>query len=113
VPFGLTIGAQVLSRLLDQVFQDLKFDFVYHYLDDVVIYSESFEAHLEHVQLALDRLRMARLTVKPEKVVFATQEISFLGHLVSPAGVRMTIPNVPEPLGSSLLLATLKALVVS
>jgi hypothetical protein len=30
---------------------------------------------------------MAGLTIKPEKVVFATREISFLGHLVSPAGV--------------------------
>jgi hypothetical protein len=65
-PFGLATGAQVLPRLLHHVFQDLKFDFVYHYLDDVVIYSESFEAHLEHVRLALDHLRMAGLTVKPE-----------------------------------------------
>jgi hypothetical protein len=55
VPFGLTRGAQVFTRLLDQVFQDLKFDFVYHHLDDVVIYSGSFEAHFEHVRLALDR----------------------------------------------------------
>jgi hypothetical protein len=32
---------------------------------------------------------MAGLTIQPEKVVFATQEISFLGHLVSPAGMRI------------------------
>jgi hypothetical protein len=112
VPFGLATGAHVLTRLLDQVFQDLKFDFVYHYLDDMVIYSESFEAHLEHVRLALDCLRMAELIVKPENVMFAMKEISFLGHLVSPAECVL-IPNVPEPLGSSLLLATLKALVIS
>jgi hypothetical protein len=37
----------------------------------------------------LDRLRSAGLTVKPEKVVFATQEISFLGHVISPSGVRI------------------------
>ena len=54
-----------------------------HYLDDVVIYSESFEEHLEHIRLMSDRLRQAGLTFKPQKVVFATQEISFLGHLVS------------------------------
>jgi hypothetical protein len=42
VPFGLVTGAQVLTRLPYQAFQDLKFDFVYHYLDDVIIYSESF-----------------------------------------------------------------------
>ena len=39
--FGLAMGAQVLTRLLDQMFQDLKFDFVYHYLEDVVIYRVS------------------------------------------------------------------------
>ena len=89
VSFGIAKDAQVLTRLLDHVFQDLKFDFVYHYLDDVVIYSKSFEAHLEHIRLVLDRLRPAGLTVKPEKVVFANQEIVFMGHLVSPAGVRI------------------------
>ena len=78
----------MLTRLLNYMFQDLKFDFMYHYLDDVVIYGESFEAHLEYIRLVLDRLRQAELTVKPD-VVFATKEIAFLGHLFSPAGVRV------------------------
>ena len=89
MPFGLATGAKELSRLLDRVFQDIKFEFVYHYLDDVVIYSESFEEYLEHIRLVLDRLRQAGLTVKPQKVDFAAQEISFLGHLVSPGCVRI------------------------
>ena len=97
VPFGLATGAQVLSRLLDRVFQDIKFEFVYHYLDDVVIYSESFDDHLEHIRLVLERLRQAGLTVKPQKVVFATQEISFLGHLVSPGCVRID-PERTKPI---------------
>jgi hypothetical protein len=59
VPFGLATGTQVLSRLLDRVFQNIKFEFVYHYLDDVVIDSESFEAHLEHICLVLNRHRQA------------------------------------------------------
>jgi hypothetical protein len=49
VPFGLATGAQVLTRLLDRVFQDLNFDSVYHYLDDVVIYCVNFESQLEHI----------------------------------------------------------------
>jgi hypothetical protein len=89
VPFGLATGAQVLTWLLDSVFQDLKFEFVYHYLDDVVVYSESFEEHLKHLEIVLERLRSAGFTVRPEKVVFATQEISLLGHVISPAGVRI------------------------
>jgi hypothetical protein len=58
-------------------------------LDDLVIYSESYDQHLEHVRIVLERLRSAGLTVKPEKVTFATQEISFLGHVVSSTGVHI------------------------
>jgi hypothetical protein len=84
VPFGLATGAQVLTRLLDKVFHDVKFEFIYHYLDEV-IYSEDFESHLKHLKILLERLKDAGLTVKPSKVVFATREISFLGHRVSSA----------------------------
>ena len=48
-----------------------------------------FIQHILHLEIVLDRLRSAGLTVKTEKVVFATQEISFLGHLVSAVGVRI------------------------
>jgi hypothetical protein len=89
VPFGLATGAQVLTRLLDKVFDDLKFECLYHYLDDVVVYGEAFEEHLKHVKIVLERLRGAGLTVKPDQVRFATRHISFLGHLVGPEGVRI------------------------
>jgi len=88
IPFGLATGAQVLTRLLDRVFGDVTFKFVYHYLNDLVVYSEDFDSHIKHLGIVLDRLRSGGLTVKTE-VVFATQEISFLGHLVSAAGVRI------------------------
>ena len=38
VPFGIATGAQVLTRLLDKVFSDIKFKYVYNYLDDLVVY---------------------------------------------------------------------------
>jgi hypothetical protein len=89
VPFEIATGAQVLTRLLDMIFHDVKFKSVYHYLDDLVIYSEDFDQHLQHVSQVLYRLRKAGLTVKPSKVVFAVKEISFLGHHVSPLGVSI------------------------
>jgi hypothetical protein len=49
VPFGLATGAQVLTRLLDQVSQGIKFEYVYHYLDDV-LYSETFDQHIFHLR---------------------------------------------------------------
>lgn len=89
VPFGLATGAAVLSRLLDRVLGDLKFDCVYNYLDDLVIYSKSFEDHLQHLRLVLDRLGLAGLTVRPSKISLCKRAISFLGHIVSERGVEI------------------------
>ena len=103
VPFGIAVGAQVLTRLLDKIFSDIKFKFIYNYLDDLVIYSNTFEEHLIHIREVLDRLKKANLTVKLSKVKFASQELSFLGHRISPAGISIdqertrAIRNFPPP----------------
>jgi hypothetical protein len=88
---------------LDQVFSDVKFKFVFHYLDDLVIYSDSLHEHLQHLREVFTRLRKAGLTVNPAKVKFATPQLSFLGHIVSPSGVSVdpsrteAIRNFPPP----------------
>lgn len=89
VPFGLATGAAVLSRLLDAVLGDLKFKCVYNYLDDLVIYSGSFQEHLLHLDRVFSRLRGAGLTVKPSKIDICKRCISFLGHMVSADGIRI------------------------
>ena len=60
----------------------LNLDMVYHYLDDIVIYSESMEQYLKHLREVLSRLQKAGLTVNPKKVNFAVPQFSFLGHIV-------------------------------
>ena len=87
VPFGIAIGAQVLTRLLDIIFGDIKFKYLFNYLDDVVIYSETFEDHLDHLKEVFSRLRQAGLTVNPDKVSLVSSSLSFLGHIISPSGV--------------------------
>ena len=67
-------------------FHDIKFKYVYHYLDDIVIYSESMELHLKHLREVLSRLLRAGLTVNPKKVNFAVSQFSFLGHIVKANG---------------------------
>jgi hypothetical protein len=89
VPFGIATGVQVLTRLLDMVFSDVKFKFVFHYLDDLVIYSKSFDDHIALLREVFGRLRRAGLTVNPAKVKFATSHLSFLGHIISTNGVMI------------------------
>jgi hypothetical protein len=103
VRFGIATGAQDLTRLLDKIFSDVKFEFVYHYLDDLVDFSSSFDEHIVHLREVLTRLQSAWLTVNPAKVKFASRHLSFLGHLISPAGVTidptrtMAIRDFPTP----------------
>lgn len=87
VPMGLAVGAQTLTRLLDTIFHDLKFKSIFNYLDDLLVFSESWDEHVAHLDEVLTRLRRAGLTVNPEKVQFARDEISFLGHRVSARGI--------------------------
>src|SRR5882724_4981729 len=63
--------------------------FVVIYLDDILIFSNSLEEHQVHVQRVLERLREYDLHLKPEKCLFHTQKIEFLGFMVTPTGISM------------------------
>ena len=59
------------------------------YLDDIVIYSEFLEDHLEHLKKVLSKLMGHQLYAKNEKCEFVQQEIMFLGHKVSKGLMKM------------------------
>ena len=63
---------------MDMVCTEL--DFVFVYLDDILIASESATEHKEHLRILFDRLEEHSLVVKTEKCVFGVLEIDFLGH---------------------------------
>ena len=44
-----------MDVLLEKLFHDIKFKYVYHYLHDIVIYSESMEQHLAHLREVLSK----------------------------------------------------------
>lgn len=94
LPFGLTVGSQVLSRILANIFSDAAWEFLFLYLDDLVIFSKNFEEHLQHIEFVLQRLRDSGFTVNPDKTSFAATEISYLGYLVSESGVRVNPERV-------------------
>jgi hypothetical protein len=84
LPMGISVGSQGLSRVVDKLFADLKGKFVFNYLDDLVIYSPSEEAHRGHLREVLDRLRKAGFTLNKEKMTMGVTEIKYLGHCVGP-----------------------------
>ena len=89
MPFGLTNAPATFWNLMNDVFHEYVDHFVVVYLDDMVIYSESLEDHLEHLRNVLSKLREHQLFVKKEKCEFTQQEILFLGDKVSKGMVMM------------------------
>src|SRR5699024_6313855 len=63
-----------------------KFCFVY--MDDVVIFSKSLHDHLIHVKMIFEKLREFNLKVQLDKSEFLCKEVAFLGHIITPEGIK-------------------------
>jgi hypothetical protein len=100
---GISVGCQVLSRVVDSLFGDLKNKYVYNFMDDLIVYSSSVQEHLGHLREVLGRLQKAGFTLNREKVHFAQSEIKFLGHSLSGDGIKIlpervkAIEQFPSP----------------
>ena len=58
------------------------------YLNDVLIFSSTLDEHLTHLQLVLNNIIGAELKLKPSKCKFVQQEVMYLGHVITPAGLK-------------------------
>ncbi|HEY1645698.1 MAG TPA: reverse transcriptase family protein, partial [Candidatus Saccharimonadales bacterium] len=66
MPFGLTNAPATFQRLMDNILRDFQL-FCLVYIDDIIIFSETFEVHLVHLSKVLQRLIDSHLVVKPSK----------------------------------------------
>ena len=92
MPFGLTNAPAVFQRLMHKVLLGLNPkegpDFVSVYIDDVLVFSPTPETHLEHLKKVINRIREAGLKLKPSKCCFVREEVEYLGHLLTPSGIK-------------------------
>ena len=86
VPFGLAQAPAYFQKLMNQVLKGL--DFTLAYLDDIIIFSETEEQHLHHIEIVLARLKEANLKLKRSKCEFFKQELHYLGHILTTEGIR-------------------------
>ena len=80
--------------LMNEVFRPLLDKFVVVYLDDILIYSKTWEDHKLHIAEVLDRLRTHQLYAKISKCEFGKPRVEFLGHVVSENGVEVDAKKV-------------------
>jgi hypothetical protein len=89
LPFGLATSPSAFQHIMQLVLGDLNWAQCMVYVDDILIFSETFEEHLAAIQLTLERLHGANLKVNLKKSDFARSELLYLGHTVNAQGISV------------------------
>jgi len=89
VPFGLTNAPAYFQRFMENCLSDLRNGCVIPYLDDVIVFSKTFDEHLDHTRSVLQRLRKNGVKLKPSKCNLFEKEVTYLGRIVSKEGCRL------------------------
>jgi hypothetical protein len=103
VPFGLTNAPAAFQAYINQALTGLLDVICIVYLDDILIFSNSEQEHIQHVKTVLQRLREYKLYIKLSKSKFHTTRTEYLGYIVTPEGISIdqdrvtTILEWPEP----------------
>lgn len=83
MPFRLTNAPTTFMKMMNGVFWDFLEEFVIIFIDDILVYSKSWEVHQEHLRVVLERLREHELFAKLSKCSFWQRSVGFLGHIIS------------------------------
>ena len=86
--FGLKNAGATYQRMMDIILSGLPPDRVLAYLDDIVIFSRSWDEHKQDVERVLDKLEAAGISLRPEKCVFGSHEVNYLGYYMNEDGIR-------------------------
>lgn len=87
MPFGVTNGPPTFQCLMNSVFEGPNRKFVISFLDDILVFSRTLQAHVEHLRTVFTILRQHQLYAKESKCSFAQPQIEYLGHVISRDGV--------------------------
>ena len=94
MPFGLAGSPATFSMVMARALSNINWKNAMTYVDDIIIFSSTFEQHLIHLQNVFDNLRKAQLKLKPSKCNFAASRVSYLGHIITSEGVTVDSEKV-------------------
>lgn len=103
LPFGLADSPRQMQRLIDSILGPELSPYVFGYIDDFVIATDSFDKHVEVLGLVLERLREANLTINMEKCQFCRHSLKYLGYIVDREGLKtdpekvQAVSDFPKP----------------
>lgn len=94
MPFGVCNGPSTFQRLTDLILGAAKWDFALVYIDDIIVFSATFEEHCQHIAQVLEKVAQAGLTLSLKKSAIAQTTIKALGHTISNLGIGTTPANI-------------------
>lgn len=104
LPFGLKTSPAIFQRILSNIIRKHKLsDFAVNYIDDILIFSKSFNEHIEHLTKLLEAIQKEGFRLKFTKCKFAESSVKYLGHVISNNSIRplkdnlISIKNFPIP----------------
>ena len=82
------------QRLMDRLFYDIKNKYILVYLNNINIFSTTFELHLQHLKEILKRFHKANLKLNLKKYQFCQKKLSFLGHVINAEGIKPDLSKI-------------------
>ena len=89
LPFGYKNSPSIFQRTLSNIIRrNIMNHYALNYMDDIIVFSKSFEEHLEHLDKLIKSLSIAGFKLKLEKCKLAQRSVKYLGHVISRNKVR-------------------------
>jgi hypothetical protein len=73
---------------MERILSGLTWKICLVYLDDIIVFSKTFDEHLENLAEVCEKVRSANLKLHPAKCVLVQNEVTFLGHKISKEGIK-------------------------
>ena len=83
MPFGLKNSPATFQRIIQLTIGDLMYQGCINYLDDFIVYSRTFEEHIQLLAQVLERLKSQNIKLKLSKCSFIKREVEYLGYVIS------------------------------
>lgn len=94
LPQGVTNGPPAFQRIVSKILGPTRWQYSLAYLDDVIIYSPTFNEHVIHLDDILNRLNQANFRLNVDKCHIAQTSINYLGHQIEHSNIRPNSDNI-------------------